>query len=377
MPSLPSPFKSKPAKPQPFSPLASTNDALIRPTLSAALAVAGFEAFEPNPQYGFKPAQRTGKQVHGMWNFVEPTNAPPVPGYKQLPDVFQRVFEKCWKVAEPSAERGRFLVGTRGMDFPNQAAVLSQNYRPEVRPSRTNIDTVFPNKDAIASDWSQMQSIERKNAVAFRGDGRSPQEVIVKCNGFTPPITRTDDNYLYDSDRSVFVYFNDYLQRRYNRKITKAEFLAAVKNGAPFLNDKKLLIEYTRWRALLQRESAHLGRMVENEVDKGWISCSKSIDSSRAFACDTYNRPGWLYLVVVHGGFVVPDEMSKKKTVIWGSGEAEIAQWGGVPAERIVGFTHVAQTSIPDGPIFIRRSFRHSEPKAFEHMFNVMSGWVP
>jgi hypothetical protein len=68
----------------------------------------------------------------------------------------------------------------------------------------------------------------------------------------------------------------------------------------------------------------------------------------------------------------VPDGQS-----FWGAEEAEIAQWGPIPAERIVGFVHVQADKIPDGPIFIRRSFRAAEPEAFEHMFKVMSGWIP
>jgi hypothetical protein len=82
-------------------------------------------------------------------------------------------------------------------------------------------------------------------------------------------------------------------------------------------------------------------------------------------------------LNVVHGGFVVPggDKFN------WGSVEAEIAQWGPIKAEQIVGFVHVTpnaqQVGIPDGPIFIRRSFRTTEPEAFEYMFKVMCGAVP
>ncbi|MGA7930648.1 MAG: hypothetical protein WCA20_32205 [Candidatus Sulfotelmatobacter sp.] len=61
----------------------------------------------------------------------------------------------------------------------------------------------------------------------------------------------------------------------------------------------------------------------------------------------------------------------------WGSQEAEIAHWGAVPAAQIVGFDRAAQMARPEGPIFIRRSFRKSEPEAFEYMFNVMSGMIP
>jgi hypothetical protein len=77
-------------------------------------------------------------------------------------------------------------------------------------------------------------------------------------------------------------------------------------------------------------------------------------------------------LTVIHGGFVVPWGHQNH----WGSEEAEIAQWGPVPAEQIVGFVHLDRYQ-PDSPIFIRRSFRKNEPQAFEYMFNVMSGMTP
>jgi len=111
---------------------------------------------------------------------------------------------------------------------------------------------------------------------------------------------------------------------------------------------------------------------------KGYISTAKSIDTSLSFATrsgDNFGvRAGWLYLTVVHAGFMVPDGAQYH----WGSEEAEIAQWGPIPAAQIVGFVRVEPilgvTGKPDGPIYIRRSFRTSEPAAFEQMFKVMSG---
>lgn len=84
--------------------------------------------------------------------------------------------------------------------------------------------------------------------------------------------------------------------------------------------------------------------------------------------------------MIVHGGFIIPFEKNPiKPTVLWGSGEAEIAQWGSIPAERIVGFVYLNQAIgyRPDGPIFMRSSFRKKEPKAFETIFNTMSGMKP
>lgn len=100
------------------------------------------------------------------------------------------------------------------------------------------------------------------------------------------------------------------------------------------------------------------------------------------------NDTGWVYVTIVHGGFVVPHGMK----VNWGSVEGEIAQWGAIPAERIVGFFHVQTAKVeavagsdspkkiprgPTGSIFIRRFFRKSDPAAFEYIFNVISRMTP
>ncbi|TDU32182.1 hypothetical protein DFR24_1571 [Panacagrimonas perspica] len=333
--------------------------------------VTEFEAFNPNPDYGWKDAQRGSAPNKGAWPIIEPKHAPPATNV--FPDVVARVLSSCWKATEPKSQRGDVVMGARDMSARSQAALQGQNYAPQVRPTKSSIETVMGNKDKIASDWNRFGGIDRANAVAFRGDSRKPVEVF-KAGGFTPPSSRNDAWYL---ENAVFEAFDWYLFERYKRHITKAEFLWAVRDGGAWASDSKLLIEYTVWRRIVDNESSHLGRMVENECLKGYISCSTSIDSSLAFATDKYNRPGWLYLAIVHGGFIVPFKVKPKFKALWNSGEAEIAQWGTIPAERIVGFTHVQQFAKPDGPIFIRKSFRKSDPKAFETMFNVMSGCKP
>ena len=87
--------------------------------------------------------------------------------------------------------------------------------------------------------------------------------------------------------------------------------------------------------------------------------------------------PGWLYVVIVQSGYVVP-LITAQSSPDWGTREAEIAQYGPIPADRIVGFTFIQTDPIePYGPIFMRKSFREKEPKAFEFMFDMMSGGCP
>jgi hypothetical protein len=229
--------------------------------------------------------------------------------------------------------------------------------------------TTLPNNTAIASDWKVFQQIKRTNAVTFRGDTRAPNDVITKAGGFHPPSSRTDQFYL---EERIYKFFADYLDRRYQRKLTKEEFLRAVSSAAPLESDKKLLVDYMMWRKICEREAVHLGRMLENECLKGYISTARSIDTAISFGTAYNSKPGWVYVTVVHSGFIVP----WGKTTIWGSEEAEVAQWGPIPGERIVGFMHLSQFK-PDSQIFIRRSFRKKEPKAFEYIYNVMSGMPP
>jgi hypothetical protein len=61
--------------------------------------------------------------------------------------------------------------------------------------------------------------------VTFRGDTRSPLNVVVKARGFHPPISRTDRYYL---ENNVYEAFENYLSRRYSRTLTKEEFLLVL-----------------------------------------------------------------------------------------------------------------------------------------------------
>lgn len=365
MPSFPKFGKSddfKPARAQSLDPELQA---------SVGLLLTDFEIFQRDAQFqtGYRPYEMS------EWQTVVPTKAPPVP--IGLPDVFDRVLKSCWKLSEPKAgaQRGRQIVGTRGL--APSAATRAETYHPQVRPTATVATSLFPNKDAIASDWNVVHGMKRTNAVTFRGDTRKPLEVIFNSKGFHPPISRTDKYYL---EKNVFDAFADYLKRRYQRQITQQEFLAAVRDHARSAADQKLLIEYSVWRQITVREAAHVGRMVENECLKSFISTSPSIEVARTFGTKFGAVAGWIYVTIVHGGFVVPLEKSRNiadKTALWGSTELEIAQWGAIPPERIVGFMQIPRQARPDNPIFMRRSFRKEEPKAFEAIYNTMSGWTP
>jgi hypothetical protein len=326
-----------------------------------------FEAFKPYPKYSWEKGKRNPPKSKDVWKIVVPKTAPRI---GQLPQIIENMMKMTWKYSEPSAgaQRGNVIMGMRGGIAPS--FVQNQTYHSQVRPTKPAIYTTLPNNSAIASDWKVFQQIERTNAVTFRGDSRPPQVVINQCNGFNPPITRTDRYYL---ENNIFDHFQYYLQNRYQRPLAKSDFLRAIDSVVPTEEDKKLLVDYMMWRKITEREAVHLGRMVEQECLKGYISTARAIDSAVMFGTRYNHQTGWVYLTIVHGGFVVPWE----KTAIWGSEEAEIAQWGPIPAERIVGFARFTARGFLDSSIYIRRSFRKSEPDAFETMFKVFSGKTP
>ena len=322
-----------------------------------------FEAFEPNPKYSWNARPMPSKDA---WPIVVPNKAPLI---GDLPKIIENLVKATWKYAEPKAgaARGNIIMGTRGMAAPGNVA--AETFHAQQRPTTPNIKSTFPVDTPIASDWKVFEQIKRTNAVAFRGDTRPPIEVISNQNGFNPPNSRTDRFYL---ENNIFNAFDSYSKRRFQRPVDKGDFLRAVDSAVPAAADQKLLVDYLMWRKITEREAVHLGRMVENECLKGYISTARAIDTSIGFGTAYNSKPGWIYLVVVHGGFVVPWGAKNN----WGSEEAEIAQWGSIPSERIVGFMHLDRFK-PDSAIFVRRSFRKNEPKAFEEMFNVMSGKTP
>jgi hypothetical protein len=331
-----------------------------------------FEAFKADPKYQWGFGKRMPVQDKSVCKVIVPKTAPKV---GRLPEVIEKVLKQTWKFTEPKvgAQRGQVFMGTRGM--PQSLANVyygGQTYHQQVRPIGENIPVAYPTKTAIASDWKLFEQIERTNAVTFRGDSRPPREVLQTYGGFTPPNSRTDRYYL---ENNIYAAFASYLKRRYERPLQKEDFLRAVDTALPTPEEKHLLIDYLMWRKVCEGESMHLGRMISNECLKGYVSTSPSIDTATQFAIQPGTAAGWVYVTLVHSGFVVP----WGKQNFWGQEEGEVAQWGAIPTERIVGFAHYSRIMAVtlDSPIFIRRSFRKREPEAFEKVFKILSGKTP
>ncbi len=328
-----------------------------------------FEPFKPNPKYGWGKGIRVLPKGHTKdnWKLIVPKTAPKI---GRLPQVIEDVLKMTWKFSEPTAgaQRGNVFAATHRGNVP--VNLKTQTYHPQVRPVKPAISSTFPNNSAIASDWKVFEQIERTNGVTFRGDSRPPQDVINTYGGFTTPDSRTDRYYL---EEGIYPKFADYLDRRFQRPLSKNDFLKAVDSALPNDADKKILIDYMMWRKIVEKEKMHLGRMVEHECLKGYISTSRAIETAIQFGTRHNAQMGWVYLTIVHAGFIVPWSNAN----LWGSGEAEIAQWGPIPSERIVGFARFTQKGLLDSDIYIRRSFRKREPEAFEKTFKIFSGKTP
>jgi len=140
--------------------------------------------------------------------------------------------------------------------------------------------------------------------------------------------------------------------------------------------DFELLDVYLTWMSGLDKEASHLGRMVENEFRKGWISTAYCLDSSLNYALKRPSPTGhWVYVILVPSGFVVP-YAEKLDVITWGTPETEVAHFGELQWDRVVGFAHFYNGQI-DSPIFFQKRFREKEEAAFKAMHLALSGLLP
>ena len=318
---------------------------------------AGFEAYEPSPFY----AKNNLPGLTTPYPQIKPKTLPPI---EPLAPPLRAIVDSLWKRAEPArgAARGPVTMGLRGQATPvGPASRENSVYHPQVNPLKDG--------QVFMDDWKHMDTIQRTNAVTFRGDSRPPNWVIGRDMGFHPPFSRTDDFYLYGV---VFEKFKDYIKRRYGRDISMADYVSALSGNAPTAEAKRLLINYMMWRKITEGEAFHLGRMVKDECLKGYISTSRALPVAAFFGTRYNTVEGWLYITLVRGGFIVPPGDAK-----WGTKEQEIANWGSIPAADIVGFQKIDRLGVPLGPIYVRPTFRKTEPKAFRKAFDTLSHKPP
>lgn len=285
-----------------------------------------------------------------------------------LPGILKNMIENYWRSAKPSVSATRGPVtagGHRGPAGPgtgHQAFVAKPV--PVVRSAAfaTQAQLSPHLKDGFAKDWDKHREIPRVNAFSFRGDTRAPDS-IRKDGGFQPPISRTDDYYV---SKVVFPQFRDYLKDKAGVDVIEADVRKVMQGTSKM--DKDLVFHYAVWRAVVERESLHLGRMLAEEALKGFISTSKAVTIAKGFA-----RPGgWAYVLRVDGGYHLPDKGSHAWTTIFG--EQEIAFPGSIAWAEVMGFRQIGPDKKFFGPVYLRQMFPMVEPKAAHEAFRLLSG---
>ena len=350
---------------------------LINPKPKGLAFGSEFEFFDPEKKYA--GIEQPGlKDFKGSLPFIKAKSHIELP---PLDPSLEKFLKNVWKagVVNTSAPQRNFL-GQQRVYVPEPANFVGPRKLPPLpaRPAPAFAPLPSPSKNplpgpmqssaphlaGVARDWKIMLDIERVVAYGFRGDTRDP-DALKTAKGFQPPSTRTDDRYLYGA---VFEQFKDFMQRRFQQDITLDEYKAALAKSMD-TEAQKLFMEYSTWRAIIKGEEMHLGRMLANEALKGYISTTKAVTVAKAFG-----KGGWVYCLLVKGGYLVPDKGKMEWTKLFG--EQEIAYPGGISWENVWGCRKVTAGAMFEGPVFLRAKFFKTDEKAAEKVFKYLSGKV-
>ena len=327
----------------------------------------------------------------------------PLPANAPMQNFFEDIAERVWKEGKlnKAAPQNAFLAQTRlpqrpvnppprpgvtvrvplgqnPLTAPTPPAWAPEGPRPRfVSPSGMlgssgKLEPPEPYLMGVAKDWKLAKDLQRINAYTFRGDSREPHEVM-KAGGLNPPESRTDENYLKNTIYNLFI---GYMARRFGAPpnfVSKDIFAMAVKSAIPSPEDRKWWTEYVLWRAMEDQEKFHPGRMVAYEALKGYISTSRAVSVAKKFALG--GDVGWVYMVLVEGGIVIPEQGAH----VWAKfDEQEIAYPGSLPWAKIYGFRQVSKLAdskfVPNQPLLLRKGFQEKDPKAFKECYAVLSG---
>lgn len=282
------------------------------------------------------------------------------------------LIQHSWKVAvrpDPRApRRGPNMGGHRPQRPANRDEVYNPvaafDYKGKLGPAYNLTKHL---QDTFPRDWSIMRDIPMVSAYGFRGDGRPPS-AIQASQGFRPPITRTDQSYV---QKTMFPIFQTYLKNKTGQDIALDQFEAIVRATLPSGQDQRIVAYYGLWRALVDRESLHLGRMLASEDMKGYISTTKAVQVAKGFA-GMADPPGYVYAMRVRSGFHVPARNAIGWTELFG--EEEIASPFEIPWEDVMGWRRVGSDKKFTGPVVLRRDFRMLDPDAATEVFELLSG---
>ena len=323
--------------------------------------------------WAYKPADFTAEEEVGdtAWQRGEldfvPSRAHAARAMAPLSPALEALIDHVWKSAQPnnSPPGPISLSASRG---PNQPGAAQAGVYKAVPVTKSAAFDMQKNKaphlkTGFARDWDLQRDIPRVQAYTFRGDTRNPK-AIKNASGFSPPITRTDAYYM---ETVIYKQFSQYLHSKMGTSISYADFQKCVNRSMdPAL--RTVFVHYGIWRACVEHEALHLGRMLAEEALKGFISTSRAMTIAKGFA----KANGWVYVLFLNGGYVVP----KKETTAWTTifGEQEIAMPGPVPWEAIVGFRQTDGKKKFTGPVFLRDTFDASESEAARQCYELLSG---
>jgi hypothetical protein len=340
-----------------------------------------FECYLPDPAWAAKEVAGQSSTHHAD-SLVPMIEAPEALPFVDLPARFLQILKDCWQSAKasPGAQRSGLQIGGARQQAFNALGPAAQGHLnqagkhfPQVRPSPVPdaLKQVPPHLEGLARDWNLQIMMDRVNAFTFRGETsfRTPVGVS-QVGGFSPPITRDDDSYIKGD---VYKAFSNYMLRRFQEDITLTvdpqAFLTAFRRHAVDPASRKLMTQFAIWKAIMEQESSHLGRMTANETLKGFISTTREISIAKSFA----KTNGWVYLVLVRGGYVVP----LKDDHIWAGlfNEQEIALLGSIPWKEVFAFRKTSPTEKKFvGPIYFRKGFGDTYPTPFQMAYELFSG---
>lgn len=221
-----------------------------------------------------------------------------------------------------------------------------------------------------ATDWADINRLKRVNAYTYRGERREPA-LVRTHGGFQPSSQRTDDGFVDILAHEFCVHM-----QAMGKTADAAEVARYIRGqgqrGADFT-------EYHRFRALMQSETMHIGRMAKSEVLKGYVSSSRNPRVAERYARGANTEPyRWIYVTHVEGGFLLPDGQTTNPH--GGThGEAEIALPGPIQWNRIVAamrlvdsYAFLAETEV----VLVRPSLRSGDQGVFLPIYAALSIWA-
>lgn len=283
-----------------------------------------------------------------------------------IQDFYVQMSKHQWQAAKPSA-------AGHASPMHVMKGMLAIGARRDMGANPMQKDPARPlMPGGHATDWDKIPGLERVNAYSFRGEKRSPR-LIQAAGGFKPPSTRTDEAYI----KVIAGKFVQYMKSRYSQTVNESDAIQYIKGKGPA---GRIFTEYQMWRAIMKGEELHIGRMVESEFMKGYISTSRDVlmafDYSKQTSADQVDAAHYaVYAVHSEGGFLLPhisQHVHGTKAF-----EAEIAHPGAIPWTKVVAFRQYIRrdpgfkdmrTFQNSNYIFMRKEYMKSDPEGMQQV---------